>query len=107
MSGPDTNKEPCPSPIDQQIENFQAGRRTWWRINASGWGILCLGALLQLLSEKNAASAILILAGTAVILAGVSYLIKHRLYRCPYCDGFLIRNKCLTCGKLWITRIHR
>lgn len=104
MSDPDAKNESDQTPVDKRIGEFRSRQRTWWRINAFGWCILGLGALIYLGTGTSAASAVGFIAGIALILTGIVCRIRFRLNRCPYCGGILLRNKCRTCGELWPNR---
>ena len=87
----------------ERIEIFQSRRRKRWRINAVGWGILCLDALIYLLLKNTYVFCAGLMIGAAFIAAGILYSVKYKLYRCPLCDGFIFHDKCLGCGKRWVT----
>ncbi|MBQ8118193.1 MAG: hypothetical protein IJ147_09085 [Lachnospiraceae bacterium] len=93
------NREQNRAGQNDLLEEFKRKQRICWWMNALGWWVLGVNVVLQVMLENKILFGIGVLIGIIFIVAGVIYSTIHRLYRCPYCGGILLRYKCLGCGK--------
>ena len=89
------------------LETYNKKRRISWWINAIGWWTLGLGVFFWAAFKSKLLFGLGFTLGVGLIAAGIIYDIMNKLYKCPYCGGFLLRKtKCRNCGIIVVT-IHQ
>ncbi len=81
---------------NSSIEHYKKKLRIRWWINAIGWWILGATVVLNIMFENKLVFCIGFIAAVSFIIAGIIFGIIHRLNRCPYCGGFILKRKCLS-----------
>lgn len=90
---------------DIEVEQFRIKLRTRRLLNAIGWYSLCLNALIYYIFSYKIVFLIGLIISIGFIIIGIIYHRVNKLYICPYCGGHLLRQKCLSCGKIWLPKI--
>ena len=107
MDNPDVYNTKPQVQQNERIETYKKHRRISWWINAIGWWTMGLGVLAWAAFKSKLWFSLGLAAGIGFIVAGIVYDIINKLYRCPYCGGFLFRKtKCMSCGKIVVV-IHK